>query len=78
MLWDADVFFFLFILHLLTLLVDGSALVRGVRIVGRVSHLSVALVNHSTTRSTILTRHLAICRLVSNGGKLRTNTTAVG
>lgn len=76
MLWYTDVFFFSFC-NLLTLLVDGTALVRGVRIVGRVPHLPVALIDHSTTRGTILTRHLAVCRLVSNRRKLRTDTTAV-
>jgi hypothetical protein len=64
---------------LLTLLVDGSGLVWRVRVVGvgRVPHLSITLVNHSTTRSTILARDLAIRGLVSDGGKLRADTTTV-
>jgi hypothetical protein len=72
MLWCSYVF-------LLTLLVDGSGLVWRVRVVGvgGVTHLSVALVNHSTTGSTILARDLAVCRLVSDGGKLRADTTTV-
>lgn len=64
-------------MFLLTLLVDRSALVWGVRVVGRVAHLSVALVDHSTTRGTILARHLAIRGLVPDGRKLRADTTTV-
>lgn len=62
---------------LLTLLVDGSGLVWRVRVVGvrRVPHLSVALINHSTTRSTILARDLAIRGLISDRGELRADTT---
>lgn len=63
---------------LLTLLIDGSALVRGVRVVGRVPHLAVALIDHATTGATVLTRHLAVGGLITDGRKLRTDTTAVG
>lgn len=66
----------LFIL-LLTLLIDGSALVWRMRVGRRVAHLAIALVDHSTTRSTILTRYLAFRGLVPNGRKLRANTTTV-
>jgi hypothetical protein len=49
------------------------------RIVGRISHLSVVLIHHSTSgRSTILAGDLAVCRLVSDRWELRTDTTAVG
>lgn len=60
-------------LVLLTLLVNGTALVWRVRVAGRVSHLSVALVDH-TTGGRVLTWHLVVCRLVSDGRKLRTGT----
>lgn len=64
---------------LLTLRVHRSALVGRVRIVGRVGHLSIVLVDHSTTRrATIRPRDLAVGGLVSDGGKLRANTTTVG
>jgi hypothetical protein len=59
------------------LLVHGTALVRGVRVVGRVTHLSVALVDHATTRAAVLAIDLAISRLITDGGKLRTDTAAV-
>lgn len=64
---------------LLTLRVHWSALVWRVRVVGRVRHLSIVLVHHSTAGgSTILTGDLAVCGLVSDRRELRTNTTAVG
>lgn len=66
------------LLALLTLLVHRTALVRRVRVVGRVTHLSIALVDHATARRTILTRDLAIGSLVADRRELRTNTTAVG
>lgn len=67
----------LFGLFLLTLLVHGTALVRGVRVVGRVPHLSVALVNHTTARAAVLVGNLAIGRLVADGRQLRANAAGV-
>lgn len=40
--------------------------------------MSVALVDEATTRAAILTRDLAVRRLVTNGRQLRANTTTVG
>lgn len=65
-------------LLLLTLLVHGTALVWGMRVVGRVAHLPVALVNHATTGRTVLARHLAISRLVADRRQLRANAASVG
>jgi hypothetical protein len=64
---------------LLTLLIDLAALaVGGVRVVGRIGHLPVALVDHATsTGSAVLARHLAVGRLVPNRGELRTNASSV-
>lgn len=62
---------------LLTLLVHGTALVRGVRVVGRVPHLSVALVNHTTARATVLVGNLAVGRLIADGRQLRANAAGV-
>lgn len=62
---------------LLTLLVHGTALVRGVRVVGRVTHLPVALVDHATTRAAVLAIDLAISRLIADGRELGTDTAAV-
>lgn len=66
--------------QLLTLLVHLVALsIRGVRIVGRVSHLSVALrVDHTSASGAVLARHLTIGRLVADGRQLRADTTRVG
>lgn len=47
-------------------------------VVRRVAHLSVALVDQATTRAAILTRDLAVRRLVTDGRQLRANTTTVG
>lgn len=65
-------------LLLLTLLVHRTALVWGVRVVRRVAHLAVALVDHAATGRTVLARDLAISGLVADGRQLRTNTTSVG
>lgn len=50
--------------------------VRGVRIVGRVSHLAIALVYH-TTCCAISAMHLAVSGLVPDRGKLRTDTARI-
>lgn len=67
----------LFVLFLLTLLVHGTALVRGVRVIGRVPHLSVALVDHATARTTVLVGDLTVGRLVADGRQLRANAAGV-
>lgn len=65
-------------LLLLTLLVHGTALIGGVRVVGRVAHLSVALVDHAAAGGTVLAGHLAVSGLVADRRQLRADTTAVG
>lgn len=65
-------------LLLLTLLIHRSALVGGVRVVGRVAHLSVALVDHAAARRTVLAWHLAVGSLVTDRRQLRANSTSVG
>lgn len=65
-------------LLLLTLLVHRTALVRGVRVVGRVAHLSVALVDHAAAGRTVLAGHLAVGSLVADRRQLRANTASVG
>jgi hypothetical protein len=67
----------LLVLFLLTLLVHRTALVRGVRVVGRVPHLSVALVDHATARTTVLVGDLTVGRLVADGRQLRANAAGV-
>lgn len=52
--------------------------VRRVRVVWRIGHLSVALINHATARSSVLTRHLAVSGLIPDRGQLRTDTARVG
>jgi hypothetical protein len=49
-----------------------------VRVVGRIAHLSVALVDHATARGAVLARNLAISGLVSDGRELRANTAGIG
>lgn len=63
---------------LLTLLVHGATLVWGVRVVGGIAHLSVALVDHAAARGAVLARNLAISGLVADGRELRANTAGVG
>lgn len=62
---------------LLTLLIDRAALVGGVRVVGRVAHLSVALVDHAAAGRTVLAWHLAVGSLVTDRWQL-TNSSSVG
>lgn len=63
---------------LLTLLVHGTALVGGVRVVGRVAHLSVALVDHATARGAVLAGNLAIGSLIADRRQLRPDTASIG
>lgn len=63
---------------LLTLRVHRSALIGRVRVVGRIGHLVVVLVDHPTARgSTILAGDLAIRRLVSDWRELRADTASI-
>lgn len=65
--------------RLVLLLIYLTALaVRRVRVVWRIGHLSVALINHATARSSVLTRHLAVSGLIPDRGQLRTDTARVG
>ena len=64
---------------LLTLLIHLTALaVRRVRVVpGRV-HLSIALIDHSPSRGSILARHLTVGRLIANRRQLGTDIASIG
>lgn len=63
---------------LLTLRVHRSALVGRVRVVGRVGHLCIVLIDHSTARrTTVLAGDLAIRGLVSDRRELRADSTGV-
>lgn len=48
------------------------------RVVGRIAHLSIALVDHAAARGAILAGHLAISSLVADRRELRANPTGVG
>ena len=59
--------------------VHRTALVGRVRVVGRVGHLCIVLVDHATARrTTVLAGDLAICGLVSDRRELRADSTGVG